>query len=197
MKNTPTNHHLTGYRHVLLSLLLLFAVFTENIAQKRCYTYDAAGCRVLRDQSCDEDCSLVVTNTNDAGVGSLRKAINCAENGDTITFAPTVIGQTIVLTSGPIEINKTIHILQTISSEVTVQDGAPTFQVNSATLELQHIIINAECKINFLGTGLHNYGEMILRDVTIVEDGSAGCGNASVYNLGGMIIEGFTKIIQQ
>jgi hypothetical protein len=86
-------------------------------SQKRCYTYDAAGCRILRDQSCDPTCSTLVVNVNDSGTGSLRKAIECASHGDTIKFAPNVIGQTITLLTS-IKINKNIHILQNVNSVV-------------------------------------------------------------------------------
>lgn len=46
------------------------------------------------------DPSLVVTNGNDDGPGSLRTAIAAAESGDTITFAQGVT--TVTLTSGEI-----------------------------------------------------------------------------------------------
>ena len=49
--------------------------------------------------------TIFVTNTADAGVGSLRTAIATAAAGDTIAFAPTLAGQTIGLTSGQIAID--------------------------------------------------------------------------------------------
>jgi hypothetical protein len=54
----------------------------------------------------------VVTNTNDSGPGSLRQTIANASNGDTITFDPSLAGQTITLGS-------TI----TISKSITVDGG--------------------------------------------------------------------------
>jgi len=52
---------------------------------------------------------VVVTNTNDAGAGSLRNAIDCASSGDTITFDSSFnTPQTITLTSGALEITKTL-----------------------------------------------------------------------------------------
>ncbi|UYZ62961.1 right-handed parallel beta-helix repeat-containing protein [Hymenobacter weizhouensis] len=41
----------------------------------------------------------VVSNANDAGAGSLREALTSAANGDLITFAPGLAGQTIRLSS--------------------------------------------------------------------------------------------------
>lgn len=47
---------------------------------------------------------VTVTNLNDSGTGSLRDAIANAQAGDTIRFAPHLANQTIVLTSGQLEI---------------------------------------------------------------------------------------------
>ena len=47
----------------------------------------------------DVPSTLTVTNANDGGAGSLRAAIAAARSGDTIRFAPALIGQTI--TPGP------------------------------------------------------------------------------------------------
>ena len=43
--------------------------------------------------------SLTVTNINDSGPGSLRQAVVDAASGDTITFDPSLAGQTIILDS--------------------------------------------------------------------------------------------------
>ena len=43
--------------------------------------------------------TITVTNTNDSGAGSLRKAIASAVSGDTIKFSPSLSGQTITLSS--------------------------------------------------------------------------------------------------
>jgi alpha-L-arabinofuranosidase len=50
-----------------------------------------------------------VTNTNDSGPGSLRQEISDAESSDTVTFAPGLAG-TIMVTSGPIVIDKSLNI---------------------------------------------------------------------------------------
>lgn len=44
--------------------------------------------------------TLIVTNANDSGPGSLRQALADANNGDTIQFDVALNGQTISLTSG-------------------------------------------------------------------------------------------------
>ncbi|MEZ4909936.1 MAG: hypothetical protein R2774_03640 [Saprospiraceae bacterium] len=185
--------------NILLYLFVNVMIVTSTsvLAQKRCYTYDAAGCRVMRDQSCDETCSIIVTNTNDNGPGSLRKAIDCAESGDTILFAANVIGQTIQLTSGPIKINKDIYILQQSTTSVSIDGSAPVLQINSGATEIAHITLLAGCVPNLFGTGLLNYGTVYLKNITIIEDSNANCGEASVYNQGIMLIEGTTSILKQ
>lgn len=54
--------------------------------------------------------SNIVTNTNNTGIGSLRYVANCAPTGSTVVFAPSVMNQTITLTSGLIAINKNLKI---------------------------------------------------------------------------------------
>src|SRR5262245_57107027 len=52
--------------------------------------------------------TLTVVNNLDSGVGSLRRAISDANNGDTIGFAPSLSGQTITLTGGDLVINSSL-----------------------------------------------------------------------------------------
>ncbi|MEZ4647008.1 MAG: hypothetical protein R3E31_30500 [Chloroflexota bacterium] len=55
---------------------------------------------------------IMVSNTNNSGVGSLRWAITNAISGDTIQFNAALSGQTITLTSGEIIINKNLTIFR-------------------------------------------------------------------------------------
>src|SRR5262245_18676850 len=54
--------------------------------------------------------TLTVLNNFDSGPASLRAQIAAAGNGDTIVFAPSLTGQTIILTSGELAINKSLDI---------------------------------------------------------------------------------------
>ncbi len=56
-----------------------------------------------------------ITNTSDDGIGSLRWAIDNAQSGSTVTFAPELSGKTITLTSSDIHIRQ--HQLTIRSSE--------------------------------------------------------------------------------
>src|SRR5262245_39086215 len=54
--------------------------------------------------------TIIVTDTNDNGPGTLRQALVDAQDGDTIQFDPALIGQTITLTTGELLIDKNITI---------------------------------------------------------------------------------------
>ncbi len=70
---------------------------------------------------------LKVTNTNDAGAGSLRATIAGANAGDTIEFDPSLKGQTITLTSGELALTQDITIDGDIDgdhkADITISGG--------------------------------------------------------------------------
>lgn len=181
---------------VIIMAICLLGLYNVG-AQTRCYTYDGAGCRIVRDQSCDPTCSTHVTNTNDGGAGSLRKAIECAENGDTITFDPLLTGQVIMLASTPIHINKSINILQTPTSEIYVGGYVRSFQINSGTTKLKNVRLYAECHPWYYGTSIRNYGQLIMDHVTIVQMDDPSCVGPSIYNLGTIDVIGNSQIIKE
>lgn len=66
---------------------------------------------------------ITVENTLDAGPGSLRRAVTDANDGDTITFNPSLIAQgnnTIALLSGEISFNKDLTFIGLITSSDTL-----------------------------------------------------------------------------
>ena len=69
--------------------------------------------------------TIVVTNTNDAGSGSLRDALAMANDGDTITFAVT---GTITLTSAELQITHNVTISGPGAASLAV-NGNATFRV--------------------------------------------------------------------
>lgn len=54
--------------------------------------------------------NITVTNHNNSGSGSLRNAISTATSGSTITFSSSLSGDSIVLSSGEIQISKNLTI---------------------------------------------------------------------------------------
>jgi hypothetical protein len=78
----------------------------------------------------DSPITLTVTNTNNSGAGSLRRALNDAFSGDTIDFAPNVTGS-ITLTSAQLVIDKSVTIEGPGARSLTVQrdSAAPAFTI--------------------------------------------------------------------
>ncbi len=58
------------------------------------------------DEFSTSGCTLMVMVSGDGGPGSLREVISCAQAGDTIYFHPSLMAQTLVLTSGEIVVSR-------------------------------------------------------------------------------------------
>ncbi|HEV3136553.1 MAG TPA: hypothetical protein VGZ26_01590, partial [Pirellulales bacterium] len=54
--------------------------------------------------------TLTVTNASDSGPGSLRAVLGAANDGDTIRFSANLNGQTIKLTTGQLNVTKSVTI---------------------------------------------------------------------------------------
>src|SRR5437899_2101025 len=64
--------------------------------------------------------TLTVLNNADSGDSSLRAMLALASSGDTITFDPSLAGQTITLTSGELAIDKSLDIGGLGADQLTV-----------------------------------------------------------------------------
>jgi hypothetical protein len=93
---------------------------------------------------------ITVTNNNDSGAGSLRQALEDAQDGDTIQFASTLANQTITLTSGQIEIpvGKNLTIDGSAASNLTISGNEQSrifllnsTSVNPTTLTVKDLIL--------------------------------------------------------
>ena len=159
--------------------------------------YDAAGNRVYRGNDCDPDCSTLVTTTADDGVGSLRRAIACAADGDTITFVPSLIGQYIDLTTGYIPVNKSIHIVQGSSTVIRVRANlsGPVMDLVSGDTELKYMKLYASSEAGKQGRGLINRDSLTLDNVEIYDSDILQGNGSTMVNYGNVLIKGQTKII--
>jgi hypothetical protein len=79
--------------------------------------------------------TLTVTNTLDSGTGSLRAEIAAAHKGDTIKFAPSLVGQTITLTSGELLIKREVTIVGPGAANLTISGNhrSRVFELSSVT----------------------------------------------------------------
>jgi hypothetical protein len=71
----------------------------------------------------DVPSTLTVMNNLDSGPGSLRGEIAAASTGDTINFATSLNGQTITLTSGGLDIAKSLTIQGPGAGQLTISGG--------------------------------------------------------------------------
>jgi hypothetical protein len=89
--------------------------------------------------------NVTVLNTSDSGPGSLRQAIADASSSDTIDFTNTLSGETIVLTSGQLLVDKSLNIDASALMERVVIDAAQNsriFQFAGATTNtLQNLVL--------------------------------------------------------
>src|SRR6266446_73332 len=88
-------------------------------------------CAALAGISNAKATTLIVTTTADSGPGSLRQALADAQDGDTIQFDPALNGQTILLTTAELVINKNITINGPGADLLSVSrsSGAPPFRI--------------------------------------------------------------------
>lgn len=182
---------------------IIVCIFSSIFADKslgQCplkINYDAAGNRVYRGTSCDANCSLLVTNTLDDGPGSLRKAILCAADGDTILFTAALTNQFISLTSGSIPVNKGIKILQTSGTRIKViaDNEGPTLDISSGNTEMRYISLYGSDEVGKEGRALINCAQLLLENVELYDQETLVGLGTTFTNHGQLQILGQTKII--
>ena len=138
----------------------------------------------------------MITNINNAGAGSLREAITCAGDGDTLVFDPVVLdaGDTISISSAALMIGKDIYIDQGPSAMVKIKTtGAhAVFDINagsSLTLRNVQLFVNA-INPNMAGRAIVNQGILTMDAVDIFERLANVTGNGNtVQNQSGSTLQ--------
>ena len=144
--------------------------------------------------------NFVVTNTDDSGAGSLRAALSSGST-TSVTFAPYLSGQTIVLTSGQLVINQDVSITGLGANELAISGndssrvfdvaGGTNVQISGLTIEngLQvggdPTVSNGSLTLNGGGGGILNDGTLTLTDCTISGNAAQGANGGSSYQGGG------------
>ncbi len=129
--------------------------------------------------------TLTVLNNQDSGTGSLRATIAAALSGDTIVFDKSLIGKTITLTSGELQIAKNLTIVgsgETISGNHTSRD----FEVDLATVTISDLMIadgNDNGDVTFGGGGILNLGGTLTVSTCVFANNSANFGGG-IENFG-------------
>lgn len=124
--------------------------------------YDAA-CNCVG-EVVNNACNLIVNRTANSGSGSLREAVDCAEDGATIYFSSSLVNQVIYLSANEIIVDKDLTILGPQGASVFINGTyAPRiFKVtanNSLTLS----------GISMIGGTVQN-GSVILNEGTVTID---------------------------
>jgi hypothetical protein len=135
---------------------------------------------------------FTVTNTLNAGAGSLRAQVAHAGSGDQILFAPALTGQTIKLTTGAININKQLTIsgpgalLLTISGSerqlIFLIGTSGNVSISGLTL--------TDARTAGRGGAIQNNGALTLTSDQITSNSSLAGG--AVYNTGSLTISNST-----
>jgi predicted outer membrane repeat protein len=139
--------------------------------------------------------TITVTNTNDDGAGSLRRAIANANNGDTIHFG--VMG-TIILTTGELLVDKSITINGPGSDNLTVDGNfaGRVFHVSSGvTATIAGLTItngNIQFQDLTIGGGIYNDHATLALDSCTVHSNYAGYGGGGVYSNGALTLTNST-----
>jgi len=145
-------------------------------------------------ESCNN--TNVVTSTADIGSGTLRSVLGCAQEGDTIFFDNALAGDTIILTSQVLRINKDIVLYSTLSPRVTI---ASTI---SGVIEVMPNTAVEIHKVNILSgpsgnpAALQNSGDVDLFQTHIMRHPALPAGNKLVQNMGGIFVHGNCTVEQ-
>ncbi|MDQ3017325.1 MAG: Ig-like domain-containing protein, partial [Bacteroidota bacterium] len=115
---------------------------------------------------------IEVLNTNDSGAGSLRDIIACAGPNANITFSPSLMNQTITLTSGEILINKNLTLsgIGMLTLSISGNNASRIFQVQTGkTLVVKNMTLrDASALTN--GGAVYAQGNLTLENVLLINN---------------------------
>jgi hypothetical protein len=140
--------------------------------------------------------TLIVTNGNDAGTGSLRNTVNIAASGDLINFAVGVTD--VVLTSGQISIDKNLDIVAGAAVVIRRDGPAPDQRLLAIGPGNAVFIRNLEFRngrIANTGGAIFNQGALSLDLVRFQNNQStAGLGGGAIANSGSLQVANSTFV---
>jgi beta-glucanase (GH16 family) len=129
---------------------------------------------------------LVVATLADGGAGSLREALGLIADGGTITFDPSLAGGTIALTSGQLNIDRSVTIDASAVPGLVVSgsNSSRVVQVAAgATVSMNDVVVTDGVGAP-QGGGILNYGTLSLDRVVVTGNTESSAGPAS-FDLGG------------
>lgn len=137
--------------------------------------------------------TIAVANTNDSGLGSLRRAVDDICPDGVITFDPAVFGtpQTITLASNPLVVTRPLTIDGAAGGVITptISGGGilRVFEISApGRLALNRLAIRSGYDPQF-GGGIYNHGVLTVTNSMLSEHRSDGSGGA-IYNETGVVV---------
>lgn len=132
--------------------------------------------------------TITVTNTKDNGAGSLRDVISRTQAGDTIKFASTLANKTITLTSGRLEITKSLTIDGAGATNLTISGNQTTqafYMPKNSVATFKNLTI-ANGKTTGSGGGIQSrdYSTLVVDNCRFINN-AAGIGGAISVGYGG------------
>jgi hypothetical protein len=166
----PFSHLLRGafYLIVLVPICATpFALAQRNATSRSVAKHGSAG-------SALPATTIVVTNTNDSGSGSLRDALAAANDGDTIDA--TGVSGTILLTSGELQINHNVTINGPGAGNLAVNGNATSrvFENFASNVTISGFTITNGRVDDDNGGGILNHGGLTLSDSSIISNDAFG-----------------------
>ena len=137
---------------------------------------------------------ITVTNTADSGPGSLRDAIAASSPGDTVLMDGSLSGGVILLSSGPLVINKNLNVvgLGSISNSINANSLSRALQIEAGNTVLFRGFTLALGLANGAGDAgrggtILNRGTLTLNDVKVL-GGRAAVEGGGIYSSGSLSI---------
>ncbi len=130
--------------------------------------------------------ALTVENLDDSGPGSLREALSLIADGGTITFDPGLAAGTIGLTSGQLNVERSVTIDAAAAPGVVISgsNASRVFQIDAtATVSMNDLEV-ADGVAAPQGGGILNFGTLSL-DRVVVRDNTENSAGPASFDLGG------------
>lgn len=135
---------------------------------------------------------VTVTTLDDSGPGSLREALTEVADGGTISFDPSLAGETLTLSSGQLEVAGSVTIDGPETAPVTISggDASRVVQIAAGTQVSMNDVVIRDGVGAPQGGGIRNYGELSLDRVVVTDNTESSAGPANFEFGGGGIYNG-------
>lgn len=176
--------------NIILKLIVLLSFqLNYSLGQTISFTYDANKNMIAKTKAGSGD--HIVQNTNDNGIGSLREIISDACPEDTVTFATSLLGDSITLTGPEIKIDRNLYLLGLHQDSLIIsgEDNSRIFNV------LPNLYVGIE-KMKLIrgkspteGGAILNQSQNLLLKNVVFEKNKEGIANKALTNKGHIRIE--------